>query len=138
MSQNEFDEFMSSDQWAVDIGREALRISLLMNAVAALALFMFAGQSGDAAPALLAQIEPFLWGSALAALAASIAYLYQSAVTHTKYCAYIAARDGKPLDLSRGLRRFVAATGVAMIGLVVASMAKFIQGAFAVSAALAG
>ena len=83
--QARFDYVLFSDRAAVDIGLVALRTAILMNAGAAVALLAFVGQLWDDGNATMSKvligIVPFLAGLVCGALAALVAYFYQSFVT---------------------------------------------------------
>ena len=76
---------LHSDRAAVDIGLTVLKVALLINGGAIVALLAFVGQLwGKEAQRMMGVLDanlPFMLGLVAAALAAGVAYFYQSFVT---------------------------------------------------------
>lgn len=128
-----FDSMESSDRAAVDIGLVAVRTAVLINAGAAVALLAFVGQLWrDQNPTLkivLHAMQPFVWGLLAAAVAAGVAYFYQSFMT-ARYQHGLAeiSEAADKLQPMKFTPWFAGTTGILMIALVIASYVFFAWG----------
>ncbi len=133
----QYDFILNSDRAAVDIGLTALRIALLVNAGAVVVLLAFVGQLWDKEPQQMADVlnssQPFVWGLTSAALAAGVAYFYQSFVTVKAYHA-LKQISLKPKDIETQvwIPRLMNVTRVSMVALVVLAYGFFLWGTLGV------
>ncbi len=129
----QYDFILSSDRAAVDIGLTALRISLLVNAGAVVALLAFVGQLWDKEPERMADVlnasVPFVWGLTSAAVAAGVAYFCQSGITAESH------HELKKISLApKGIEpqvwipRLTNLTRLGMVALVMAAYGFFLWG----------
>ncbi len=121
------------DRAAVDIGLTVLRTALLINAGAVVALLAFVGQLWGREEQRMAGVLdaslPFVGGLASAALAAGVAYFYQSFVTAMAQRALEEiSRGAKDLNPQVWIPRLTDWTRVAMVALVVLSYGLFLWG----------
>ncbi len=124
---------------AADIGIDALKTAILINAGAIVALLAFAGQlwnkdeGRNVAWQVLSSGKPFVLGLVCAAVAFAVAYFYQSFVTVVFQHALAKVSDGG--DKLKPNSSFTCAakiTAVLMIGLAFGAVGCFIDGSFAV------
>ena len=133
---------LQSDRAAVDIGITALKTSMLINAGAAVALLAFIGQLWNTKSGMLTVIlngmMPFVWGVFASAVAAGVAYIYQSIVTlYEQQQLEQISEGGSEKKPHNGALAAKIGTSVLMIGLVIASYVLFISGVLSVIRALA-
>ncbi len=131
----QFEVTRQSDNAAVDIGLTALRTALLVNAGAVVALLAFVGQlwgkEGQRLAGVLDAILPFVGGLSAAALAAGVAYFYQSFVTAGAQRAQEEiSRGAKDLRPQVWIPRLTNWTRIGMVGLVLLSYVFFLWGTF--------
>lgn len=140
----QFTEMQQSDQWSVDLGIIALKTALLINAGALVALLAFASNLSSLFENrdgslwnLLAAFRPFVYGVVAAALAAGVAYLYQSIAAATAEHEFRELLAGQGLFKSRGwLDLSGGVTAIIMIILVLFAYAAFAWGAVGVISGL--
>jgi len=129
----QYDFMLNSDRFAVDIGLTALRISLLVNAGAVVALLAFVGQLWDKEPERMADVlsasVPFVWGLISAAVAAGVAYFYQSGVTAKSHHELEKiSRASEDIEPQVWIPRLTNLTRLGMLALVMAAYGFFLWG----------
>ncbi len=128
-----FDLFLHTDRAAVDIGLTALRVALLINAGAVVALLAFVGQLWDKEPERMADVlsasVTFVWGLASAAVAAGVAYFYQSGVTAKSHHELEKiSRASEDIEPQVWIPRLTNLTRLGMLALVMAAYGFFLWG----------
>ena len=133
---------LHSDRAAVDIGLTVLRVALLINGGAIVAILAFVGQLwGEEAQRMTGVLDaslPFVLGLMTAVLAAGVAYFYQSFVTARawRFLEEI-SRGGEDLKPQVWVPRLTDWTRIAMVGLVLASYVLFLWGTIGAIKAMA-
>lgn len=130
----QFETVQENERAAVDIGLMTLRTALLINAGAAVALIAFVaqlwGEETERMTDVLNASKFFVWGLFCAAVAAGVAYFYQSAMSAKASDALEEisrkAEDFKPRVW---VSKFSDWTRAAMVSLVLLSYVFFLSGA---------
>lgn len=129
----------NSDRVAADIGIDALKTAVLINAGAIVALLSFAGQlwNKDAGRVLAWDMlnagKPFALGLVCGSSAFAVAYFYQSFVTALyQHALAKVSIGGDGLKPPVKLTRCAGVAAIIMIGLAFGSVGCFIRGSWAV------
>ena len=130
----QLDTALQSDRAAIDIGLTTLRIALLINAGAVVALLAFVAQLWDEEAKrmtdVLAASKFFVWGLLCAAVAAGVAYFYQSAITARAYDTLEEiSRSAEGFKPRVWVSKLANWTRVAMVTLTFLSYVVFLAGA---------
>lgn len=125
-----------SDRAAIDIGIETLKVTLLVNAGAIVAVLAFMGTvwgapDGQAVVAkIIIGIKPFIYGVALSAVSFAVAYIYQSVMTFVEMeQVQVVLSSGEAYTPVIG-KKTIVFLSTSILLMVVMSMTFFILGSF--------
>lgn len=139
--QKVYEQALHSDRAAVDIGLFTMKVVMVINGGALVALMAFLpGLTGPGTAALrsaaVQAITLFLPGLLLAALASGIAYIYQSAVTAKTWNDLSKVADPESKIPYPYAKKITSPLIIAVIGLTLVAYVLFAVGAWTLQAAL--